>query len=136
MDSMGVWHEEDGEMEAIILDYFKSIFSSDYWANFNESLRAIEERISQEMNNELLKEFMPEEVWRALKQVHPTKSPSPNGMSPIFYQKYQDIVRPCVLNYVLQALNSGIMTSQANDTYICLISKTKNPPKNYRVSPN
>ena len=131
MDSKGVWHEEDGEMEAIILDYFKSIFSSDYQANFNESLRAIEERISQEMNNELLKEFMPEKVWRALKQMHPTKSPSSNGMSPIFYHKYWDIVGPCVLNCVLQALNLGIMPSQANDTYICLISKTKNPPKNY-----
>lgn len=85
------------------------------------------------MNNELLKEFMPKEIWRAFKQMQPTKSLGLDGMSPIFYQKYWDNVGLCVLNYVLQAFNSSIMPSQANDTYICLIPKKKNPSKNYRV---
>lgn len=61
--------------------------------------------------------------------MQPTKSLGLDGMSPIFYQKYWDNVGLCVLNYVLQAFNSSIMPSQANDTYICLIPKTKNPSK-------
>ena len=85
-------------------------------------------RVTPEMNNELLKEFKAEEVWRALKQMHPTKSPGPNGMSPIFYQKHWEIVGPSILNCVLQALNTGIMLRGINDTYICLIPKTKPPP--------
>ena len=51
-----------GKTEAIILVYFNSIFSSNCPTNFDGSLRAIEERISLEMNNELLKEFMPKEI--------------------------------------------------------------------------
>ena len=81
------------------------------------------------MNNELLKEFKVEEVWRAFKQMHPTKSPGPNGMSPIFYQKHWEIVGRSVSNCVLQTLNTGIMPRGINDTYICMIPKTKNPPK-------
>ena len=37
-----------------------------------------------------------EEVWRALMQMHPTKSPGPDGMSPLFFQKYWDVVGPQV----------------------------------------
>ena len=46
------------------------------------------------MNEDLLRNFEEEEVWRALKQMHPTKSLGPDGMSPIFYQRYWDVVGP------------------------------------------
>ena len=129
MDSEGVWHDEEGETEAIILDYFKNIFKSDCPANFDASLEAVEESISHDMNQELLKEFKPDEVKRALNQMHPTKAPGPDGMPTLFFQKYWDIVGPCVLDCVLQALNSGTIPPHANETYICLVPKTKNPQK-------
>ena len=126
-DFEGVWHEEEGATEAIILDYFKNIFTSDCPTNFDASIDAIEECITPEMNKELLKEFKLEEVRRALNQMYPTKAPGPDGMPPLFFQKYWDIVGPCVLDCVLQALNSSIMPPRANETYICLIPKTKSP---------
>ena len=109
------------------MDYFKNIFTSDCPTNFDASIDAIEECITPEMNKELLKEFKPKEVRGALNQMHPTKAPGPDSMPPLFYQKYWNIVGPCVLECVLQALNSGIMPPRANKTYICLIPKTKNP---------
>lgn len=70
-------------------------------------MEAVSERVTLEMNNVLLESFKAEEVWRALQQMHPIKSLGPDGMSPIFYQKYWDIVGVSVSNYVLQALNTG-----------------------------
>ena len=70
MDFEGVWHAEEGETEAIILDYFRNIFKSDCPANFEASLDAIEESITHDMNRELLKDFKPDEVKRALNQMH------------------------------------------------------------------
>ena len=81
-------------MEGIILEYFKEIYSTSFPVDFRASLRAVDRRVSKEMNEGLLMEFREEEVWRALKQMHPTKSPGPNCMSPIFFQRYWDIVGP------------------------------------------
>ena len=81
------------------------------------------------MNNELLVKCKIEKVWKALKQMHPIKSPGLNGMSLIFYQKYWDIVGTDVVNYVLNTLNSGIMPCGLNETYICLILKVKSHKK-------
>lgn len=88
MDDGGTWHEEQLATQKIILDYFSSIFSSGQPSNFEASLDAVDKGVTPEMNNELLKEFKVDEVWKVLKQMHPTKSLGPNGMSPIFCKKY------------------------------------------------
>ena len=75
IDDSGIWHEDKETIEQIILDYFKSIFSSNKPSNFDESLNALEERVSPEMNEELQRDFKAEEVWTTFKQMHPTKAP-------------------------------------------------------------
>ena len=50
-------------------------------------------------------------------------------MSPVFYQKFWNIVRSNVTNCVLGTLNSGIMPPDINATHICLIPKRNNPQK-------
>lgn len=44
--------------------------------------------ITREMNRELTKHFTKTEVVEALPQMNPTKAPGPDGMVPIFFQKY------------------------------------------------
>ena len=125
----GVWQEGQEDIERIVLEYFKGIFKSDHPSNFDASLSAINQRISPEMNESLTLEFKAEEIWRALKQMHPTKAPGPNGMSSVFFQNYWDIVGSEVINCVLNSLNSGVMPSGVNETYICLIPKVKSSQK-------
>ena len=45
-------------------------------------------RFTTEMNNFLLQSYTAEEVRQALFQMHPSKSPVPDGMSPFFFQKF------------------------------------------------
>ena len=125
----GEWQENQEDVESIILEYFKGIFKSDQPSNFKASLNAINHRVSPEMNESLTVEFKAEEVWRALKQMHPTKALGPDGMSPIFFQQYWDIVGSEVISCVLNTLNSGVMPCGINEMYICLIPKVKSPQK-------
>lgn len=128
-DLDGVWQEEKEGVEGIIMDYFTSIYRSNQPTNFEASLSAISIQVSLDMNEELIADFKANEVWSALKQMHPTKSPGPNGMSLIFFKNYWDIVGYEVINYVLNALNSGVMPCEINDPYICLIPKVKSLKK-------
>ena len=81
------------------------------------------------MNEELLAEFKVDEVAQAINQMYLTKSPGLDGMSPIFYQKYWDLVGSDVIKCVLNVLNVGVLPSGLNETYICLIPKVKNPQR-------
>lgn len=106
LNSNGEWQEGQEEIDGIVLDYFASIYKSYQASCFEASLNAINAQVTQDMNVELLAEFKAEEVWKALNQMHPTKSPCPNGMSFIFYQKHWDVVffGSCVIFCVLDAL--------------------------------
>lgn len=121
----GQWHEEKGKIEEIILDYFTNIYSTEQPCDHEVKVEAMDVWITLEMNEALLEEFRDEEIRIALNQMHPTKSPDPDSMPPIFYQKYQDVVGPNVISCIMKSLNYGIKPYALNETYICLIPKVK-----------
>ena len=75
------------------------------------------------MNITLLQRYSSEEVKQALFQMHPSKSPEPNGMPPFFFQKYWHIVSQDVTIAILSVLNFGHMLHKMNFTHIVLIPK-------------
>ena len=55
--------------------------------------------------------------------MHPSKSLSPDSMSPFFFQKYWNIVRSDIIETVFSVLNSGHFLRKMNYTHIVLIPK-------------
>jgi hypothetical protein len=49
-----------------------------------EVLEAVQQRVFREMNDGLLKPFLPEEIDTTLSQMHPMKVPGPNGYGVCF----------------------------------------------------
>lgn len=68
-----------------------------------------------------------EEVSKAPRQMHLFKSPGPDGMSPIFFQKFWHIVCKDVTAFVLDFLNNHSFDPTFNYTHIVLIPKVKSP---------
>ena len=79
------------------------------------------------MNQTLTGEFGEEEVLAALKQMAPMKAPGPDGMPPLFFQHFWNIVESDVTSSILSWLNSGILPHPLNHTFVALIPKIKNP---------
>ena len=71
-----------------VVKFYQQLFTSSEPVNLDEILEQIPTMVTEEMNSELLKEFIAEEVESALKQMAPLKSPGPDGMPSLFYQSY------------------------------------------------
>ena len=92
MDENGIWDETKEGIANVVVSYFEKMYTTSYPSHILEVIDTIPTKISSEMNQSLIKEFTKEEVLVALKQMHPTKAPGPDGMSAIFFQKYWDVV--------------------------------------------
>ncbi|KAL9681439.1 hypothetical protein QQ045_013222 [Rhodiola kirilowii] len=64
--------------------------------------------------------FSEGEVTRALYQMHPSKAPSLDGFSAMFYQVNWDVVGPEVVKEFLNCLNDNVLHKELNETLIVL----------------
>jgi hypothetical protein len=76
------------------------------------------------LNEKLFVEFVAEEINQALAQIHPLKSPGPDGFGVSFYQHHWGIIRDQVRAATLHSLNGGTFDSAINETFIALIPKS------------
>jgi hypothetical protein len=130
-DDNGVWQTEDSKMADLAVEYFQTLFTSSNPGVecINSCLAGLEAVITDDMNELLMEDFLPDEVFQALQQMYPTKVPGPDGMSAIFYQTYWEVVGPEVTQAILSILHSGYMLRKINYTHIALVPKIKNPEK-------
>ena len=87
----------------------------------------MEAKVTEPMNDSLLKDFTADEVRRALDNIGDLKAPGPDGMSVIFYKKFWDIIGDQIVMEVLGVLNGGPVPSEWNETTIVLIPKVNRP---------
>ncbi|XP_042972966.1 uncharacterized protein LOC122304767 [Carya illinoinensis] len=102
-DESGEWQAGQGR-DAVIMNYFKNLFSATSQNPNLEFLVGMEGRVTEEMNKDLLKEFKREE-------------------------KYWHLVGKSTTDAVMQALQSGTLPLTINHTFITLIPKKKKPEK-------
>jgi hypothetical protein len=79
------------------------------------------------MNEMLTEVFTPEEVNQALAQMHPLKSPGPDGFGGCFFQNHWHVVGEEVRQIVLDYLNNEVFDPGINSTFITLIPKKASP---------
>lgn len=116
------WTTQD-EIGDVFSSYFQSLFSVSGSMGLDACLELVQPRVTQVMNEKLLKPFSPEEVDTTLSQMQPLKAPGPDGFSVCFYQQHWAIVGDAVRRMVLNFLNSRILDSSLNSTLIALIPK-------------
>ncbi|XP_004296207.1 PREDICTED: uncharacterized protein LOC101297422 [Fragaria vesca subsp. vesca] len=100
-----------------------------------EDLDGVPRVITEEVNQSLMREVTAEEVWRALKQIHPSKAPGPDGLSPMFYQQFWDVVGVDVVEAVKSFLYSEEFLRDINCTWVTLIPKVKKPENMQQLRP-
>ena len=121
-------NDEEG-ISSILVDYYQKLFTSSNLAMVDAIFDKIPCSISDEMNDELMVEFTREEVVVALKQMEPLKASRPNGLPPLFFQHYWQVVGDDVTEAMLSCLSTSVIPPSLNCTFITLIPKVKSPSK-------
>ena len=126
-DVDGSWKRSEDQITQVAESYFQDLFTSQNPMNLGGVLDVVDRRFTPKMNTSLLQRYTAEEVRQALFQMHPSKSPGSDGMSPFFFQKFWNIVGNDVTESILSVLNSGHMLRKMNFTHIVLIPKRNDP---------
>jgi hypothetical protein len=122
-DSMGIEVFKHDGIEGAFIDYFKNIFTSQGQVDLAECLEGLPKKVTNLMNEKLLREPTMEEFDVAISQMDPLKSPGPNGFPVGFYQDNWHSVGPSLFNAALDFFKYGDFDSAMNYTHICLIPK-------------
>ena len=123
------WQVEHGDIEKVFFDYYSELFTSPRPSDFTEILEAMQPKVTQAMNSSLIREFHTGAMHKALKQRYLLKAPGPDGMPPIFFQKFWPIMGSLVTKTVSDFLNHGMILPKFNETHIVLVPKTKSPKR-------
>lgn len=122
----GEWCNNEEDIQNMVRGFYKTLYTSQGINRIEELLAAAKPTITEDMNCFLQAKFTKEGVRAACKQIHPTKSPGPDGMR-LFYHKFWSTIGTDVISYSLDILNNGRSMDEINKTFIVLIPKVKNP---------
>ena len=112
-----------------MVSYFQRIFKSQGVLTdaSQKVLGAVSPRVTPEMNNLLLQSYSAEEIRVAVFHMHPSKSPGPDGMTPLFYQRFWHVVGSDVVEAVRSFLQSGYLDKEICFTHVVLVPKVNEP---------
>ncbi|XP_074349899.1 uncharacterized protein LOC141689493 [Apium graveolens] len=125
-NDQGVWQTWEDGLSDLVKYYFQELFSTNQTQG-EEVIDCVTRSISTEKNRELIALVTTEEVKSAVFQMHPDKTPGPDGMTPTFFQKHWSIVGGDVIKLVREFFLTGTLVEDINKTNIVLIPKKNNP---------
>ncbi|KAF3661675.1 hypothetical protein FXO37_12812 [Capsicum annuum] len=122
------WNYSEENIKNSIFQYYNNLYSTEHHAaplgfQLNPSSRG---SICKEDHSRL--EAIPEitEIKSVVFSFKPDKTPGADGIHPLLYQRYWDIIGPDVVNFCRQTFHKATMEEAVNNTYLCLIPKCRN----------
>ncbi|KAK9993597.1 hypothetical protein SO802_023300 [Lithocarpus litseifolius] len=91
-DDNDQWHEQPEEIGRILVRCYDELFKTQTHGAFSLPLDFIPQIVTDDMNAQLVRTFQEWEMVNDLKQMAPLKAPSSDGMPPIFYQHFWQVV--------------------------------------------
>jgi len=93
--------EQERDILSLVSNYYNNLFTSNAGNRFDELLQNVHMKVSQAMNEMLLKPFSEEEVKAGLDAIGDLKAPGADGMTSLFYKRHWEIVGAGIVREVL-----------------------------------
>lgn len=117
----------DAAKGEVAVEYFSELFKSSNPYSFEPVFRNMIPKVTEHMNQMLSLPISKDEVRSAIFSIKSESAPGPDGMTGLFFQQYWDVVGDQVTKEIHEVFNSGVLPSDWNYTYICLLPKVQCP---------
>ncbi|GAU22843.1 hypothetical protein TSUD_282100 [Trifolium subterraneum] len=114
------------ELCEVAKSYFDTLFKPRD-GDHDPVLNLIQPRVTDDDNFVLTAPITKVEIQQVLFQMHPDKSPGPDGFNPAFYQRFWEQCSDDIFSAASTWLERGYFPTSLNETNICLIPKCDNP---------
>ena len=94
------WIEGEEEINAHITEYFKNLFRTLGDRDWSDMLDVVQVKVTEAMNEALLKPILDMEVYEAAKELGALKAPGSDGFPDIFFQKFWHVVGTDIIKVV------------------------------------
>ncbi|XP_071933729.1 uncharacterized protein [Coffea arabica] len=130
----GEWCKDNQQIVQEICRYYEEMYTTSQPKNIEEVLEGVPVSITSRLNQSLIQPVEENEVRAAVFSMHPNKALGPDGMSPLFFQRYWHTIKNDVVSAIQSFLSNGHLLKSINETSITLIPKVDNPISlaNYR----
>ena len=125
-DGDGAWVTDEKVVADLFVDFYARLFTSSNPIDLERILARVQSVVDDSMNAALTMPYVCEEVDVAIKQMALLKALGPDGMPPIFYQKFWPDIGMKISDVVFSCLNSVTFLKSINHTFITLIPKVNN----------
>ncbi|KAA3468935.1 reverse transcriptase [Gossypium australe] len=126
-DNNGIRHTDSVAMLKVASDYFGDLFTASEEGPDEHLFNLVVKKVSNAMNDSLLRPFTEEEVWSVVSSMPPLKAPGEDGFPTIFFQRFWHIVGSEVSKFCLDVLGGREELGAINRTRIVLIPKVDKP---------
>ncbi|KAL3504645.1 hypothetical protein ACH5RR_034486 [Cinchona calisaya] len=114
-------------MTSEISTYYENLYASSMPYQLEDILEGIQPKITDQINECLIKPFDEKEIRATVFSMHPNKTSGPDGMPPLFFQSFWHIIGKDVVEGIQSFFHSGKMLKAINETIISLIPKVDSP---------
>jgi hypothetical protein len=103
----GIMVTNQEDIEQVAVDYYEQLFLAQENLMPDLVLKHVPRRVTDEMNERLIRPYSAAEVEKALHLMKPNKAPGPDGFTAGFYQLHWELLGNDVTVAVLDFLNVG-----------------------------
>ena len=123
----GDWCNSEKKIEEEITYYFQKLFKTTQLDHCDAIFEGIPQTITSQMNSKLVRSVIEAEIRKAVFVLHPNKAPEPDGMTPIFFQMFWNIIKYNLIAAIGSFFHSSNMLKAINETIVTLIPKIPYP---------
>jgi hypothetical protein len=119
--------DTDEGMRELAQTFFSELYTSEGSSNMDRILDRIHEFVNDEMNLKLTASVLDAEIETTLFTMGPMKSPGPDGLPALFFQRHWAELKDVVCSAVRDFLARKECPVDFNDTVLVLIPKVNSP---------